>query len=165
MIDRAQLAVEQWQQQRPDLDTLPMRLIGRLGEAGQVLNRDVLQPFFDEHRLHYGEFDVLATLRRAGAPHALSPTALYEAAMISSGGMTNRLDRLERAGLIERKPPTSRAKKRPSPHSVATNRNSSTGCWVSGWPGASARLGVSRDKERAVRQGAAYIRDGLRCGS
>jgi len=54
--------------------------------------------------LHYGEFDVLATLRRAGAPHALSPTALYEAAMISSGGMTNRLDRLERAGLIERKP-------------------------------------------------------------
>lgn len=104
MIDRAQLAVEQWQQQRPDLDTLPMRLIGRLGEAVQVLNRDVLQPFFDEHRLHYGEFDVLATLRRAGAPHALSPTALYEAAMISSGGMTNRLDRLERAGLIERKP-------------------------------------------------------------
>jgi hypothetical protein len=70
VIDRAQLAVEQWQQQRPDLDTLPMRLIGRLGEAVQVLNRDVLQPFFDEHRLHYGEFDVLATLRRAGAPHA-----------------------------------------------------------------------------------------------
>lgn len=104
MIDRAQLAVEQWQQQRPDLDTLPMRLIGRLGEAVQVLNRDVLQPFFDEHRLHFGEFDVLATLRRAGEPHALSPTALYEAAMISSGGMTNRLDRLERAGLIERKP-------------------------------------------------------------
>jgi len=104
MTDRAQLAVEQWQDQRPDLDTLPMRLIGRLGEAAQLLSRDVLQPFFDAHRLHFGEFDVLATLRRAGAPYALSPTALYEAAMISSGGMTNRLDRLERAGLIDRRP-------------------------------------------------------------
>jgi DNA-binding MarR family transcriptional regulator len=47
---------------------------------------------------------VLATLRRSGNPYMLSPTRLYEAAMISSGGMTNRLDRLERAGLIERRP-------------------------------------------------------------
>jgi DNA-binding MarR family transcriptional regulator len=50
-----------------------------------------------------GEFDVLATLRRSGAPYQLTPTALYEAAMISSGGMTNRLDRLEKVGLIERR--------------------------------------------------------------
>lgn len=103
MADRAEFAVDQWQRERPDLDALPMRLIGRLGEVAQVLSRDVLQPFFDEHGLHYGEFDVLATLRRAGEPYALSPTVLYESAMISSGGMTNRLDRLERAGLIERR--------------------------------------------------------------
>lgn len=103
MADRAEFAVDQWRRERPDLDALPMRLVGRLGEMAQVLNRDVLQPFFDEHRLHYGEFDVLATLRRAGEPYALSPTVLYESAMISSGGMTNRLDRLERAGLIERR--------------------------------------------------------------
>ena len=50
-----------------------------------------------------GEFDVLATLRRSGEPYILSPTRLYEAAMITSGGMTNRVDRLERAGLVERR--------------------------------------------------------------
>ena len=53
--------------------------------------------------LQPGKFDVFATLRRSGDPYMLSPTRLYEAAMISSGGMTNRLDRLERAGLIERR--------------------------------------------------------------
>ncbi len=54
--------------------------------------------------LNVGEFDVLTPLRRAGEPYMLSPTQLYESAMISSGGMTNRLDRLERAGLVERRP-------------------------------------------------------------
>jgi DNA-binding MarR family transcriptional regulator len=68
-----------------------------------------LGPLFAHFGLQAGEFDVLATLRRAGAPYALTPTALYEAAMISSGGMTSRLDRLERAGLIQRNPhPTDR---------------------------------------------------------
>ena len=66
--------------------------------------RDHLDPLFAEAGLQPGEFDVLATLRRSGEPYLLSPTRLYEAAMISSGGMTNRLDRLERAGLIERRP-------------------------------------------------------------
>ena len=73
------------------------------------LCRDWLNPLFAEHGLQPGEFDVLATLRRSGAPYALTPTALYEAAMLSSGGMTNRIDRLETAGLIERqKHPTDR---------------------------------------------------------
>lgn len=57
-----------------------------------------------EFGLQPGEFDVLATLRRSGAPHALTPTDLYEAAMISSGSMTNRIDRLEKAGLVTRQP-------------------------------------------------------------
>ncbi|VXC58854.1 HTH-type transcriptional regulator PecS [Pseudomonas sp. 8Z] len=103
MQDRAQLAAEQWQQQRPDLDGFVMAIMGRLGELSQVISRDHLLPFFAEHGLQAGEFDLLATLRRSGEPYALMPTALYESAMISSGGMTSRIDRLERAGLIERR--------------------------------------------------------------
>ena len=61
--------------------------------------REHMNPLFAKAGLQAGEFDVLATLRRSGAPYMLSPTQLYEAAMISSGGMTDRLDRLERAGL------------------------------------------------------------------
>ncbi|MDR8013549.1 MarR family winged helix-turn-helix transcriptional regulator [Ectopseudomonas guguanensis] len=103
MQDRAQLAAEQWQRQRPDLDAQAMAVIGRLGELSQVISRDHLLPFFAAHGLQAGEFDLLATLRRAGEPYALMPTALYESAMISSGGMTSRIDRLEKAGLIERR--------------------------------------------------------------
>jgi DNA-binding MarR family transcriptional regulator len=86
-----------------------MQVLGRFGELAQLITRDYINPFFARYGLHPGEFDVLATLRRSGEPFALTPTALYEAAMISSGGMTNRLDRLERAELIERrKHPTDR---------------------------------------------------------
>lgn len=81
-----------------------MVLLGRLGEAAQVIARDRLNPLFARFGLQPGEFDVLATLRRSGTPYALTPTALYEAAMISSGSMTNRIDRLEKAGLVERQP-------------------------------------------------------------
>lgn len=103
-MDRAELAAGQWAQERPDLDTSPMILLGRLAEAALRTARDHLNPLFAEHGLQPGEFDVLATLRRSGAPHALTPTDLYEAAMISSGSMTNRIDRLEKAGLVERRP-------------------------------------------------------------
>lgn len=103
MPDRAQAAADQWGQQRPDLDAFPMALLGRLSELSQLIGRDHLLPFFTAHGLQPGEFDLLATLRRAGEPYALMPTALYEAAMISSGGMTSRIDRLEKAGLIERR--------------------------------------------------------------
>ena len=103
-MDRADIAIKQWAQERPDLPSLPMAVFGRLSEAAEVVMRDHLNPLFADAGLQPGEFDVLATLRRSGDPYMLSPTRLYEAAMISSGGMTNRLDRLERAGLIERRP-------------------------------------------------------------
>lgn len=103
-MDRARRAVEQWQRERPDLDVSVMVPIGRLSEAAQLIGRDHLAPFFRAHGLQRGEFDVLATLRRAGAPHALSPTALYDATMVTSGAMTARIDRLERAGLVARQP-------------------------------------------------------------
>ena len=100
--NRARHAAEQWQRELPDMDTGAMQLVGQLGTVAQLMSRDWLNPLFAQHGLQPGEFDVLATLRRSGAPYALTPTALYEAAMLSSGGMTNRIDRLETAGLIER---------------------------------------------------------------
>ena len=103
-MDRADIAVEQWARERPDLPALPMAVFGRLLDAAERVARDHMNPLFAEAGLQPGEFDVLATLRRSGEPYMLSPTKLYEAAMISSGGMTNRLDRLERAGLVERRP-------------------------------------------------------------
>jgi DNA-binding MarR family transcriptional regulator len=102
-MDRAEQAAGQWARERPDLDTGPMILLGRLAEAALKTARDHLNPLFADHGLQPGEFDVLATLRRAGSPYALTPTDLYGAAMISSGSMTNRIDRLEKVGLVERR--------------------------------------------------------------
>lgn len=101
-MDRASQASEQWRKERPDLDVLPMALLGRLKEATQLVLRNHLEPLFLAMGLQPGEFDVLATLRRSGAPYALTPTALYDASMVTSGAMTGRIDRLAREGLVER---------------------------------------------------------------
>ena len=103
-IDRAALAAAQWKRELPGLDVGAMEVIGRLNETAIVIGRDYLEPVFARHGLQRGEFDVLATLRRSGAPFALTPTDLYQATMLSSGGMTARLDKLEKAGLIARRP-------------------------------------------------------------
>lgn len=104
VMDRAENAAGQWARERPEIDTGAMVLLGRLAEAALVISRDRLNPLFARFDLQPGEFDVLATLRRSGKPHALTPTELYEAAMISSGSMTNRIDRLEKVGFVMRKP-------------------------------------------------------------
>lgn len=103
-MDRAGKAIAQWRKERPDLDVSPMAVLGRLSEAASLVAHDRLAPLFARFGLRHGEFDVLATLRRSGPPFALSPTDLYEATMVTSGAMTNRLDRLEKAGLIRRVP-------------------------------------------------------------
>ncbi|MBZ9671669.1 MarR family winged helix-turn-helix transcriptional regulator [Mesorhizobium sp. ES1-3] len=103
-MDRAARAIEQWRKERPDLDVTPMAVIGRLNEVSSLIARERLAPLFARFGLQAGEFDVLATLRRSGSPYALTPTALYEATMVTSGAMTNRLDRLEASGLIQRAP-------------------------------------------------------------
>jgi DNA-binding MarR family transcriptional regulator len=103
-MGRASRAIDQWRKERPDLELRPMAVIGRLSEASQAISRGRLAPLFASFGLQSGEFDVLATLRRAGAPFALTPTALYEATMVTSGAMTARLDRLEKAGFIARAP-------------------------------------------------------------
>lgn len=106
LVDRAERARKQWQTEMPELrDRLgPMVLLGRLNEAAQVMSRDYLAPAYADIGLKTGEFDVLATLVRSGPPYKLTPTELYRTTMMSSGGMTARLDKLEKAGLIDRCP-------------------------------------------------------------
>jgi DNA-binding MarR family transcriptional regulator len=95
--------LEQWQRERPDLDVSPMGIIGRMGRLAKHLER-AIQETFSEFGLTVGEFDVLASLRRAGKPHQLSPTELFNMLMVSSGTMTHRIDRLEQAELVRRIP-------------------------------------------------------------
>jgi DNA-binding MarR family transcriptional regulator len=101
--DAVDRIIEQWQRERPDLDVSPMGIIGRVGRLEKLLD-PLLYEVFRQYGLHRGEFDVLATLRRAGEPYRLTPTALFQTMMVSSGGMTNRIDRLESAGLVRREP-------------------------------------------------------------
>ena len=95
--------VAQWARERPDLDLAPMALIGRLGRLS-ALGTAVIEAGLAKHGLKLGEFDVLASLRRAGKPYELTPGALIRQLMLSSGAMTNRLDRLESNGLVQRAP-------------------------------------------------------------
>lgn len=101
--DQVDVILEQWSRERPDLDPSPMGVIGRISRASRYIDQ-FLQQNFAQFSLNGGEFDVLATLRRSGAPYQLTPTALFSSLMLSSGAMTNRLDRLENAGYIERQP-------------------------------------------------------------
>jgi DNA-binding MarR family transcriptional regulator len=101
--DGVDLILEQWRRERPDLDTTPMGVIGRISRLSRELERR-LEPVYERHGLEAGLFDLLATLRRAGPPHRLRPTDLAESLMLTSSGATKRLDRLEQAGLIARRP-------------------------------------------------------------
>lgn len=91
----------QWQKERPDLDASPMGIVGRIARLHKYLQKS-LGEVFAEYGLNPGEFDVLATMRRNGAPYQLTPTELYNSMMVSSGTMTNRIDKLEQRGLVER---------------------------------------------------------------
>lgn len=93
--------INQWRRERPDLDPSPMGLIGRLARCEMLLRRKLDQTF-ERFGMTSWEFDVLATLRRAGHPYSLAPTALYSSLMVTSGTMTHRLQRLEKVGLVER---------------------------------------------------------------
>lgn len=93
----------QWAQERPDLDPSGVEIVSRIMLLSQQLKRQTAQRL-GKHGLNIWAYDVLATLRRQGPPYQLSPTKLSRAAMLSPGAMTNRLDRLEDNGLIERLP-------------------------------------------------------------
>ena len=93
----------QWARELPDLDTAPVALLGRARRM-VMQSRPPIEAIFARHGLDAGEFDVIATLLRSGPPYALRPTELYQSLMISSGGLTDRLNRLRKAGLITRSP-------------------------------------------------------------
>ena len=93
--------VAQWNRERPDVDVTAMAIIGRITRLNQMI-RPRLDAVFAAHDLESWEFDVLATLRRNGAPHQLTPGELLQSMMITSGAMTNRITRLENRGLVER---------------------------------------------------------------
>lgn len=94
--------VEQWEDAREDLAFDAMGTIGRLGRLNAVGGR-IIEEGMATHGLSIGDFDVLAALRRSGPPFELKPTDLSRTLMLSPAGMSNRLDRLEKAGLIERR--------------------------------------------------------------
>jgi DNA-binding MarR family transcriptional regulator len=103
MADHSDEVVRQWREQRPDLDPTPMATFTRLWRAARVADEEI-QRVLGDHGLEPGWFDVLATLRRAGAPHRLSAGTLARGLVMTTGGMTKRLDRLESAGYVERSP-------------------------------------------------------------
>ncbi|MGY0613600.1 MarR family winged helix-turn-helix transcriptional regulator [Vibrio sp. FJH11] len=100
-MDAIDRVVDQWLKEKPDLDTQPMAIMGRLMRIAKHMETRVAE-LHKQYDLKMGEFDVLATLRRAGAPYCLTPSALIESMMLTSGAMTNRLDKLEKKGLISR---------------------------------------------------------------
>ncbi|MCO5972741.1 MarR family winged helix-turn-helix transcriptional regulator [Actinoallomurus soli] len=103
MSDAVDQILGQWARERPDLDAWPMGIIGRINRLSRLVDRE-LKDFFAAHGLEHWEFDVLATLRRSGPPYALTAGALNRAAMVTSGAITNRIDRLAAKGLVERVP-------------------------------------------------------------
>jgi DNA-binding MarR family transcriptional regulator len=101
MRDQVDRILEQWDGERPDLDASALGVLSRLIRLGKHIESDLrrsLAPF----GIDTSSFDVLAALRRQGEPYALSPTELRRAAILTSGAMTNRIDRLEERGLVER---------------------------------------------------------------
>lgn len=103
MKDEVDRLVEAWRRERPDLDVTPMEVLSRVSRLARHLDRARRQAFAT-HGLEPWEFDVLAALRRAGAPYQLSPGKLLRETLVTSGTMTNRVDRLAGRGLVERLP-------------------------------------------------------------
>jgi DNA-binding MarR family transcriptional regulator len=100
-IDHVEQRRRQWTRELPDVDTVGMAVLGRARWI-TLHARPAIERVFARHGLDTGEFDVLATLLRSGPPYRLRPTELYKSLMISSGGLTDRLARLEAAGLVRR---------------------------------------------------------------
>ena len=103
MRDEVDRLVEAWRRERPDLDLAPMEVLSRVSRLSHHLD-GARRAAFTDHDVESWEFDVLAALRRAGAPYELSPGRLIKETLVTSGTMTNRVDRLVARGLVERLP-------------------------------------------------------------
>ena len=102
-MDEIDRIVSEWNRVRPDLDVSPTNTLQRITRVG-LLQGASFARVFAPYGVSFGEFLVLAALRRAGPPYRMNPTALFNSVILSSGAMTNRLDRLEAIGLVERLP-------------------------------------------------------------
>lgn len=100
--DRVAQIMAEWARERPDLDLTPQAVFGRLHRLANHLTDDLVV-VYREFGLSEGEFDVLATLRRTGAPFERTPSELAASTMVTTGAMTKRVDRLERRGLLTRR--------------------------------------------------------------
>jgi DNA-binding MarR family transcriptional regulator len=100
--DEVDRIVDAWKRERPDLDFAPLQVLSRVGRLSRHLDR-ARRAAFTASGLESWEFDVLSALRRAGAPYQLSPKALLQQTLVSSGTMTNRIDRLVARGLVTRR--------------------------------------------------------------
>ena len=100
-MDAIDRVVEQWAKEKPDLETEPMAIMGRVMRIAKYMETQVAD-LHKQYDMKLGEFDVLATLRRSGKPYRLTPSELIGSMMLTSGAMTNRLDKLEAKGLISR---------------------------------------------------------------
>jgi DNA-binding MarR family transcriptional regulator len=100
--DEVDEIVARWQSERPDLDVRPLQVLSRVSRLARHLDR-ARRAAFAAHGLETWEFDVLSALRRQGPPYQLSPGALIRATLVTSGTMTNRIDRLAAAGLVSRR--------------------------------------------------------------
>jgi DNA-binding MarR family transcriptional regulator len=103
VIDEVDRIVEAWRRERPDLDVTPLAVLSRVTRLARHLDL-ARRSAFARHRLEVWEFDVLSALRRAGEPYQLSPGTLVAQTLVTSGTMTNRIDRLVAHGLVERLP-------------------------------------------------------------
>ena len=99
--DEVDRIVAAWREERPDLDFSPLEVLSRVGRLSRILDRERRRAF-SRSELEVWEFDVLAALRRAGKPYQMSPKALLQQTLVSSGTMTNRIDRLVDRGLVQR---------------------------------------------------------------
>ncbi len=100
--DEVDRIVEAWSRERPELDFAPLQVFSRVGRLARHLDR-ARKNSFTGSQLESWEFDVLSALRRAGAPYQLSPKALMQQTLVSSGTMTNRIDKLVGRGLVHRR--------------------------------------------------------------
>ena len=103
MSDPIQDVISDWARERPELDAGAMGVVGRVLRLAKLWEQRLVR-LLKEHRLGAGEFDVLATLRRQGGECELSPSQLAQAAMLTTGGTTNLLDRLQKRGWVARRP-------------------------------------------------------------
>ena len=103
MIDEVDRIVEAWHRERPDLDVAPLSVLSRVTRLSRHLDL-ARRTAFARHQLEVWEFDVLSALRRAGEPYQLSPGTLVAQTLVTSGTMTNRIDRLAERSLVERLP-------------------------------------------------------------